>query len=124
MVALASANLRAYNRTRNTPLVIHGTIAANWWSRLRGLLGHAPLQPGEGLLLRGENAIHTFGMTFAIDVLFLDRTGRVVHLIPAMPPWRISPLVARARDVLELPAGIIAQTNTSLGDQIELSVIS
>lgn len=119
---MASANVRAYNRTRNLPLVIHGTIAADWWSRLRGLLGHAPLQPGEGLLLRGENAIHTFGMTFAIDVLFLDRTGRVVHLISAMPPWRISPLVTRARDVLELPAGIIAQTNTALGDQIELTI--
>lgn len=97
-------------------------MAADWWSRLRGLLGRAPLQPGEGLLLRGENAIHTLGMTFAIDVLFLDRAGRVVHLISAMPPWRISPFVTRARDVLELPAGIIAQTNTMLGDQIELTV--
>lgn len=122
MVVLASAKLRAYNRTRNVPLVIRGAIAANWWSRLRGLLGHAPLQPGEGLLLRGENAIHTFGMTFAIDVLFLDRAGHVVHLVSAMPPWRISPFVARACDVLELPAGIIAQTHTSLGDQIELTV--
>lgn len=122
MVALASAELRAYNRTRNLPLVIRGKIAATWWSRLRGLLGRPPLQPGEGLLLRGENAIHTFGMTFAIDVLFLDRTGRVVHLIPTMPPWRISPFVARARDVLELPAGVIAQTQTSLGDHIELII--
>lgn len=122
MVVSLVANLRAYNRTRNTTLVIRGAVAADWWSRLRGLLGHAPLQPGEGLLLRGEQAIHTFGMTFAIDVLFLDRAGRVVHLIPAMPPWRISPFVARARAVLELPAGIIAQTGTALGDQIELDI--
>lgn len=122
MVALVFANLRAYNRTRNTPLVIRGIIAADGWSRLRGLLGRPPLQAGEGLLLRGEKAIHTFGMTFAIDVLFLDRTGRVAHLISAMPPWRISPFVAQACDVLELPAGIIAQTRTSLGDHIELTV--
>ncbi len=120
MAALASAKLRAYNRTRNIPLVTNGAVAATWWSRLRGLLGHAPLQPGEGLLLRGEKAIHTFGMTFAIDVLFLDDRGRVIHLIPAMPPWRASPWVARARDVLELPAGVIEQTHTSLGDDIEL----
>jgi uncharacterized membrane protein (UPF0127 family) len=122
VVALASARLRAQNRTRNAPLVINGTVATSWWARLRGLLGHAPLRPGEGLLLRGEKAIHTIGMTFAIDVLFLDHTGHVVHLIPAMPPLRTSPFVARARDVLELPAGIIAQTQTSLGDQIELTI--
>lgn len=121
---MASARLRAHNRTRNAPLVINGTVAASWWARLRGLLGHAPLQPGEGLLLRGENAIHTIGMTFAIDVLFLDRTGRVVHLIPTMPPLRVSPFVARARDVLELPAGVLAQTHTTLGDQVELEIIT
>lgn len=121
-MALASARLRAHNRTRQVSLVTDGTVAASWWTRLRGLLGHAPLQPGEGLLLRGENAIHTIGMTFAIDVLFLDRAGRVVHVIAAMPPLRLSPLVAQARDVLELPAGVIAQTHTALGDQIELEI--
>ncbi|MCI0474684.1 MAG: DUF192 domain-containing protein [Anaerolineales bacterium] len=120
---MASSKLRAHNRTHNAPLVAQGDLAASWWTRLRGLLGHAPLKPGEGLLLRGENAIHTFGMAFAIDVLFLDRAGRVVHIIPAMPPLRVSPFVARAVDVLELPAGIIAQTHTTLGDQIELEIL-
>jgi hypothetical protein len=119
---LASSKLRAHNRTRHAPLVTQGAVAASWWTRLRGLLGHAPLTPGEGLLLRGENAIHTIGMSFAIDVLFLDRAGRIVHLIPALPPLRASPFVARAVDVLELPAGTIAQTGTTIGDLIELEI--
>jgi uncharacterized protein len=119
---LASNKLRAHNRTRRTILVIAGVIADTWWTRLRGLLGHAPLKTGEGLLLRGEKAIHSVGMSFAIDVLFLDRAGRIVHLISAMPPFRFSPFVVRAVDVLELPAGTIAQTNTTLNDQIELEI--
>jgi uncharacterized membrane protein (UPF0127 family) len=110
----------AVNRTRDTVLVEHGDVAASAWARLRGLLRHAPLQPGEGLLLRGEKAIHTIGMGFAIDVVFLDRAGRVVHLIPVMAPLRLSPFVANAADVLELPPGTIARTGTMLGDQIEL----
>ena len=114
--------LRAVNRTRNTILVSDGKIAASWWSRLRGLLGHPALQAGEGLLLRGEKAIHTIGMSFAIDVLFLDRGGLVVHLIPAMGPLRASPYVGRATDVLEMPAGAIENTDTHLGDRIELIV--
>jgi uncharacterized protein len=121
-VALASNKLRAHNRTRNATLVTDGVVADNWWTRLRGLLGHAPLKPGEGLLLRGEKAIHSVGMSFAIDVLFLDRTGCIVHLIPAMPPLRFSPFVARAVDVLELPAGTIRQTGTTVNDQVELEI--
>lgn len=112
--------MRAFNRTRNIWLVENGQVADTWWTRLRGLLGHAPLKSGEGLLLRGEKAIHTVGMSFPIDVLFLDETGQVVHLIAAMPALRASPFIARAVDVLELPAGTIAQTGTAIGDQIDL----
>lgn len=117
---MAASKLRAVNRSRNAVLVEHGSVADTAWTRLRGLLGHRPLQAGEGLLLRGENAIHTIGMGFAIDVLFLDREGRVRHLIPKMVPFRASPFVAAAADVLELPAGTIAQTGTALGDEIVL----
>lgn len=113
--------MRAVNRTRNAVLVDAGEVAATVWTRLRGLLGHAPLKTGEGLLLRGEKAIHTVGMSFPIDVLFLDKAGRVVHLIPGMRALRFSPFVARAADVLEVPAGVIAQTGTTLGDQIDLT---
>ena len=111
--------MRAINRTRDTVLIERGMIAANMWARMRGLLGHPPLESGEGLVLQGEQAIHTFGMSFAIDVLFLDRAGRVIHLIQAMPPWRASPILWQGRDVLELPAGKITATGTALGDQIE-----
>lgn len=120
MAGLARDSLRAVNRTRNAVLVERGHIADNAWSRLCGLLGHPPLQPGEGLLLRGEKAIHTIGMTFAIDVLFLDRGGRVVHLIHSMQPLRLSPFVSRAVDVLELPAGTLARTGTTVGDEVIL----
>ena len=86
---------------------------------MRGLLGHPPLESGEGLLLKGEQAIHTVGMSFAIDALFLDESGRVIHLINAMPPLRASPIIWRGRDVLELPAGKISETGTALGDEIK-----
>ena len=115
-----AARLRALNRSRNTILVEDGWVANTAWTRLRGLLGHKPLLPGEGLVLRGEKAIHTVGMGFPIDVLFLDREGFVKHSIPTMVPFRSSPFVSAAADVLELPAGTIARTHTELGDRIEL----
>lgn len=111
--------MRAINRTREAVLVERGTIAANMFARMRGLLGHPPLKSGEGLLLKGEQAIHTVGMSFAIDALFLDRDGRVIYFIEAMPAMRASPIIWRGRDVLELPAGRISETGTALGDLIE-----
>jgi uncharacterized membrane protein (UPF0127 family) len=119
---VAVGKLRAINLSRGAVLVEHGEVADNAWTRLRGLLGHKPLQPGEGLLLRGEKAIHTIGMGFAIDVLFLDRQGTVRHLIPSMIPLRASPFVSASSDVLELPAGTVARTGTLVGDHIELEI--
>ncbi len=120
---MAGTRLRALNRTRNTILTTQGEVATGWWSRARGLLGHAPLQEGQGLLLRGDKAIHMIGMTFALDIVFLDRAGRVVHLIPEIKPLRLSPIVFNASDVIELPTGTIARTHTAMGDQIELELI-
>ncbi|MFQ5694270.1 MAG: DUF192 domain-containing protein, partial [Nitrospinota bacterium] len=69
---------------------------------LRGLLGRASLPEGEALLLDPCRAVHTVGMRFPIDALFLDRAGRIVRAARRVRPHR--PVVAawRARRVLEL----------------------
>jgi len=57
-------------------------------------------------------------MRFAIDVVFIDRKWRVVHLRRAMVPNRLTGIHWKARCVLELPVGVIAQTSTDIGDQL------
>ena len=113
--------MRAINRTRNTVLIDHGEVAQSVWARMRGLLGHRPLQDGEGLLLPGEKAIHMVGMTFALDIVFIDAKGHVVHLMQNIRPMQFSPFVWRAQDVLEIPVGAIERTQTTIGDHIELT---
>ena len=109
--------MRAVNCTRNQVLVDTGDIAASRAARLRGLLGRS-LGTGEGLLLLGTQAIHTFGMRVPMDVLFLDERGRIIHLIHALPPCRVSPFVKRAAMVLELRAGTLRASETEVGDSI------
>ncbi|MHB1159818.1 MAG: DUF192 domain-containing protein [Chloroflexota bacterium] len=103
----------------------HGAIVADrvqhataLWARTRGLLGRKGLPPGEGLLLDPCSGIHTFGMAFPIDAIFLSREGIVIHLAREMGPWRMSRYLSKARSVLELPAGTLHQTNTQLGDRL------
>ncbi len=110
--------MNAYNVTRNQTLVTRGTIADNVWSRLRGLIGHRPLEAGEGLMIKPCNSIHTFFMGFPIDVVYVSEDGEVVGLAERLVPYRIGPIVRKASFVLELPAGTIANTATQPGDRI------
>jgi uncharacterized membrane protein (UPF0127 family) len=115
--------LRVHNRARKTTLVTEGAIASNVWARFWGLMGKRRLPEGYGLLLQNESAIHTFGMRLAIDVVYLDARENVLHTTAAMPPSRVGPLVRGARNVLELPIGTLARTNTQSGDHLELEVV-
>ena len=76
-------------------------------SRRARLLGLALLDrraAGAGLLLPGCRSVHTFGMRFPLDLVFLDFELRQISLRRAVPPGRIA-FERRAQAVLELPAG-------------------
>lgn len=106
------------NLTRGQTLVHNGQVADNHWTRLKGLLGRSGLAPGEGLLLVPCNSIHMFFMRFPVDVLYVDRTLKVVGLHHTLKPWRVGQFNRRAHFVIELPAGTLAATGTQLGDQL------
>ncbi|HEY5177822.1 MAG TPA: DUF192 domain-containing protein [Terriglobales bacterium] len=112
--------VKVLNATRDTVLGERIAVADTSMTRLVGLLGRRGLAPGEGLLIVPSQAIHTVAMRFAIDVVFVDRDWRVIHLSPAVAPFRMTGLHWKARSVLELPAGMIAQTSTSVGDQLSI----
>ena len=57
-------------------------------------------------------------MRFAIDAVYLDKSGRVVKVAADLRPWRLADAARGARDVLELPAGTAARTGTHAGDEL------
>jgi uncharacterized protein len=78
------------------------------WERLVGLLGRRSLPAGCGLLLSPCNAVHTLGMRFPIDIVFIDSAWRVLRTVAAVPPGRLSVWGGwRARHTLEVQAGWI-----------------
>ncbi len=94
--------------------------AASHWTRLRGLLGTASLPPGDGLWIRPSRQVHMIGMRYPIDVAFLDDGLRVLRAIEGLAPGRISPRVAEASSVLELPAGTLARAGLGEGSRIAI----
>ena len=111
------------NQTRDCILAARGELARSFWARGRGLMGRASLPDSYALIIYPESSIHTFFMRLPIDVLFVDRSDKVIGLREAMPPSRPFAGVApwRGRYVIEMPAGVIAATATVLGDQLALT---
>jgi uncharacterized protein len=87
--------------------------------RMRGLLGRRSMPIGEALLILPCKAVHSWFMAFPIDVVFLDRDYRVVHVISNLAPFRMSPVVTAAYSVLELPAGTAAKCQVRVGTQLK-----
>jgi uncharacterized membrane protein (UPF0127 family) len=73
--------------------------------------------------LRPSQGIHTIGMSFAIDALYLDRNNRVVRMYQRLRPGRIAAVSLRARSILELPAGTLSRTQTEVGDVLDFQRI-
>ena len=110
------------NETKGTCIGTRIELASSQKTRMLGLLGRSGLEQEEGLWIRPSNGVHTFGMSFPIDVIGLDRHNRILRLWHCLPPQRITALYWKMQSVLELPAGTIHKTGTAIGDAISIAV--
>ena len=111
--------MRIVNKTKNSILAENAVIADTSFKRVKGLLGKSGLGEGEALVLKPCNSIHTFFMSFPIDVVFVDSQKEVVKVISDMHPFRISGIYFKAHLAIELPVGTISKTSTQPGDLLE-----
>jgi uncharacterized membrane protein (UPF0127 family) len=100
-------------------LALAADVANTSAKRRTGLLKHQRLEPGDGLWIVPCESVHTFFMRFSIDLVYLDKQRRVRKVRSAVPAWRLSACLS-AHSVLELPAGVIAGTGTTPGDQLTI----
>jgi uncharacterized protein len=115
------ARLIAFNRTRAQYLATRVELADNPWTRLRGLIGRSALQfpQGSGLWIVPCRGVHTWAMSFPIDVVYLTRDNAVLHMEQGLKPWRFGAVRIQAASVLELPENTLVATSTTIGDQLE-----
>lgn len=111
--------MRVVNRTRGILLGDRVRTARTFLSRLVGLLGTTAIAEGEGLWIVPCRSVHTVGMRYPIDVVFLDARGVVVGILEGLLPNRVGRVVRDARGALELRAGTLAATGTAPGDRLE-----
>ncbi|HHJ14803.1 MAG TPA: DUF192 domain-containing protein [Gammaproteobacteria bacterium] len=92
-------------------------LAEGFWTRLRGVLGRGELGVDQGLLLTPCAQVHSFGLGYALDVVYLDGSGRVLKCVAGLKPWRVSGAWG-ARRVLELGGGALLRWDIRAGDRL------
>jgi uncharacterized membrane protein (UPF0127 family) len=118
------------NRTRNTPLATEAEVADSARKKARGLMFRDSLPENHGLLMvfpnEGNHRIWMLGMRFPLDLIFLDSDRRVIGLYESVKPMGLDPRTWRtygpsspASYVIELNAGMIKGTGTTMGDLLE-----
>jgi len=111
-----------YNQTRECFLSLGVGAATTTFARLKGLIGKLSLKSDEGLWVVPSSGVHTVGVLFPLDLIYLDEHYRVLHLVESFPTFRIAPLMTQAVSVLQLPTHSIFSSQTRPGDQLVICV--
>jgi uncharacterized membrane protein (UPF0127 family) len=110
---------RLYRLEGSAPVLLMDAVmyTQSMLERMRGLLGRNPLQPEQGLIIDRCRSVHTCGMNYALDLVFLDQRWTIQKLVRHIRPWRMAGCFA-AQHTLELQAGRIDSLNLKMGMQL------
>jgi uncharacterized membrane protein (UPF0127 family) len=110
--------VRIEDTTRGTVIAERCRVAGSVFQRIFGLHLLPQLEAGEGLLLPGSTTIDTTFMSYPIDLVFVDRSGRITKTVQRVVPWRMVLRTAGGRNCIELPAGAVAESGAEAGDRL------
>jgi uncharacterized membrane protein (UPF0127 family) len=108
------------NQTQNKILLDKMEVANTLVSRMKGLIGKEKIESGYGLWIKKCNSIHTFLMSFPIDVIFVDKNLKVKKCIEQIEPNKIVWPIFGASSVIELKSGFLSEHKTQIGDQLHV----
>lgn len=122
-MATEEGTVFVFNKTKQTFLACRVRVADSILARLIGLLGKRSLDADSGLWIFPSRGIHTLGMMFDIDVVFLDKDYRVVGVHEVIHPFSMTGLYLNAESALELPPHTVFKSRTSVGDEMMITRI-
>lgn len=95
-------------------------LATTWWTRAVGLLATPSLQDPSGLWIEPCQSVHTMGMRYPIDLVFVRQDGTVAKVLSHVGPWRMAGCRG-VRSTLELRAGLASELRLVPGSRLQLA---
>lgn len=116
---MAAERFAISTKNKADPLIVKA--AHSWLKRLVGLLGSSHLALNDGLWIKPCKGIHTIGMLYKIDVIFLDQGLRITKIHRNIPPFWFSMAPKGTESVIELASGAAARYGFELDQQLQIS---
>ncbi|MCF7907415.1 MAG: DUF192 domain-containing protein [Candidatus Omnitrophica bacterium] len=110
-----------FDKDKGTVISGKARIAKSFGLRLKGLMFKKEIDEKEALIFHNAPAIHTCFMRFAIDIVFLDKSNKVIRICEAVKPWKMV-TCSKAAITIELPANRAKRRSLALGDQLEITL--
>jgi uncharacterized protein len=104
------------NSTKPTLSLLQLVVANTFFQRAVGLLGRSQLRTNEGMYFPNTRSVHTFGMLFAIDVVYINEYDEIVEIHHSLRPFRIS-WCRHAHSLCELAQGVAYELGLQKGQQ-------
>ena len=114
--------MQIMNISNNTVLAYSAKIADTFISRLKGLLGTASLPARQCLVIKPCSSVHTFGMKYSLDIVFMDKNNRVLRIVSNLPPNRIA-CCSGGSYVLEFAGGSLEAAEITVGDYLQIDKV-
>lgn len=99
-------DMKITNKRNGILIAGKAKVAKSLFSQLRGLIGYSSFDSDSALILPGCRQIHTFFMRFSIDIIFIDRNNRVIHIFESASPNKVSGYVPDSAAAIEISGGI------------------
>ncbi len=109
------------SRDKGTLISSKTRIASGFWPRLKGLMFDKAMDEKEALIFHNAQAIHTSFMRFAIDIVFLDKSNRIIKIYEAVKPWKMV-FCPHSALTIELPAYRAKRRSLGIGDTLQIKV--
>ena len=108
---------KLFRQSINNDFICDLRIADSLTSRARGLLFTPPLKKSEGMLITPCNSVHTMGMNYILDIVFIDKKGYVVKVVKNLSPLRMT-MKYTAASTLELISNESSRLNIEVGQRL------
>lgn len=111
---------RLVNKTKDILLATHVLVAQTFWQRAKGLIGRRTMEPQSVMWFPKGGTIHTYFMSFAIDVVFADKNLRVQKIALNVHPWSWVWARWNTQSVFEFNSGTLTPESLNVGDQLHV----